>query len=220
MAGAKQTSRVTRLIGQKRHRLTAVSVAEQRGYKNRRLLLCECECGGSILVRPSEFNAGAVRSCGCYAIEVLVERNTTHGECGSPEFESWSSMLRRCYGKNHTAYQRYGGRGIAVCDRWRESFAAFLKDMGRRPSAGHSIDRVDNTKGYEPGNCRWATAREQANNRAVTITATLDGVTRPLTEWCEELGLKYQTVWHRIRKKGMTPEAALQVPPPTRPHGA
>jgi hypothetical protein len=89
----------------------------------------------------------------------------THGMSSTPEYFAWAAMLSRCHNPANPRYDDYGGRGITVCDRWRADFAAFLADVGRRPSPAHSLDRIDNDRGYEPGNCRWATAYVQARNR-------------------------------------------------------
>ena len=116
---------------------------------------------------------------------------TTHGDTGSIEYRTWTRMKGRCYNKNGTAYRFYGGRGISVCDRWRDSFEAFLEDMGRRPPTEmgrYSLDRIDNEGNYDPGNCRWADRKTQDNNRSDTVYLTLNGVTRPMMEWVKITG--------------------------------
>lgn len=115
-------------------------------------------------------------------------------------------MIERCRNPNNPAFKHYGGRGITVCEKWL-SFEAFLADMGERP-AGLSIDRIEVNGNYEPGNCRWATDREQMNNRRNSIRVEIDGVELPLTEACERFGLIYATVYSRIRS-GLHPLAAL-----------
>jgi len=99
---------------------------------------------------------------------------TTHGMSRTPEYKIWSVMLQRCHNPNAQGYPYYGARGISVCERWRESFAEFIADVGRRPSAEHSLDRIENDGNYEPGNCRWATPKEQANNRRPIKLSALD----------------------------------------------
>lgn len=127
-----------------------------------------------------------------------------------PEYVSWKAMLDRCYRRTDRCFSRYGGRGITVCDRWRNSFAAFLGDMGARPP-GTSIDRINNDGNYEPGNCRWATAAQQKRNTSTVRLVAFKGETRPLIEWCERLGLNYQTAYYRL-KQGWTPHDALSSP--------
>lgn len=124
---------------------------------------CTCDCGGIKVVARTHLRSGAIRSCGCLHSEVTAKRNSSHGLSKTPTYRIWAAMVSRCHNPNHYGYAMYGGRGIAVCDRWRHDFLAFLSDMGERPQ-GLSIDRIDNSKGYEPGNCRWATSKEQGQN--------------------------------------------------------
>jgi hypothetical protein len=126
---------------------------------------CLCACGVVVVVYGVNLRKGHTKSCGCLHDEVRVSAKTTHGGRDRPEYEIWSSMKKRCGNQNHHAYSRYGGRGIAVCVRWGADFAAFLADVGPRPSPKHSLDRINNDGNYEPGNVRWATASEQAKNR-------------------------------------------------------
>lgn len=200
------------LIGATRHNLTALGLSDVRKDGGRQMLRCRCKCGTETLVRPYRFAKGDAWSCGCHASERAAARNYRHGSRDTPEYRVWTGMIGRCHNPKNKSFPRYGGRGIAVCDRWRDSFQDFLRDVGPRPSPSHSIDRIDNSRGYEPGNCRWATARTQTNNRGVTLLVTLDGETRPLAEWCEARGLNYYTVWSRISQRGWSPEAALSTP--------
>jgi hypothetical protein len=121
-------------------------------------------------------------------------------------------MKARCENTNTRSYPNYGGRGISVCTRWRDSFETFLADMGPRPSSTHSIDRIDNEGNYEPGNCRWATVDIQANNKRRTIVLTFDGRTQPLTAWASEVGIARDTLNARLRSYGWDVERALTTP--------
>lgn len=125
-----------------------------------------------------------------------------------PEYKVWQDMKARCYYKKNNGFERYGGRGITVCDEWINSFATFYRDMGPKPSPIHSLDRIDNNGDYTPENCRWATHKEQSNNRRNNILFTIDGETKTLKQWCEQLNLKYKTVHARI-KRGWTIESSL-----------
>lgn len=143
-------------IGERYGRLTVVAESDDG-----QTLQCLCDCG-----HPHSLNRGAWRktqSCGCLRRDHAASLNTQHGMTGSPTYNSWQSMIRRCTNPRAADYDRYGGRGITVCQRWRD-FSAFLDDMGVRPP-GHTLDRVDNDRGYEPSNCRWATTSEQNLNR-------------------------------------------------------
>jgi hypothetical protein len=160
------------LTGKRFGRLTVVSEAEPyfspRGKPERRFLT-QCDCGQKRIVLRSCLQNGSTRSCGCQRIDANAAR-ATHGDARvgrkSVEYRTWASMIARCEIPTTKNFHRYGGRGIKVCDRWRESFENFLADMGRRPGAGLSIDRYPNKDGnYEKDNCRWATAKQQRANQ-------------------------------------------------------
>lgn len=138
-----------------------------------------------------------------------------HGWCSranpSPEYRAWSAIKSRCFNPKVKVYPHYGGRGITMCDRWKNSFENFIADVGARPSAKHSIERKDNDGNYEPGNVEWALFRKQQNNRRNTIKVTVEGVLLPLSVACEKLGVDRNTVWMRI-DRGWTPERAITTP--------
>jgi hypothetical protein len=162
----------------------------------------------------SSLSQGTSRSCGCVQQERLKTEKIaqTHGMSGTAEYVAWQNMRRRCYDRGFTEYKRYGARGIRVCDAWRDDFEVFLADMGLKPSVGHSLERRDNHGNYEPGNCFWATAQEQANNRSTNTLVTLQGRTQTLAQWCRELGIKHHTVMTRMGKRGWPIERALLTP--------
>lgn len=126
---------------------------------------CICECGSVTHIPAENLSGGRTRSCGCFNQECRLKRIevTKHGMADSPEYNSWQCMKIRCLYPNHEHWKYYGGRGIKVCDRWLASFRDFYLDMG--PSGGLTIDRINNDGNYEPGNCRWATMKQQINNR-------------------------------------------------------
>jgi hypothetical protein len=125
--------------------------------------LCRCDCGNLKVIHSSALKAGLTRSCGCFHDEYYRKHGHNGLKGQSPTYKSWDNMISRCTRPSHGSYPAYGGSGITVCHRWC-TFANFLADMGERPSLHHSIDRINGSKGYEPGNCRWATRIEQARN--------------------------------------------------------
>jgi hypothetical protein len=125
----------------------------------------------------------------------------------TPEYQTWSGMLRRCYDDRSPDFARYGARGISVCERWRSSFEDFLADVGAKPP-GCTLDRRDNALGYEPGNVRWATPSEQARNRRSNHSVTANGETLTIAEWSERTGIRPDTLLRRLRL-GWTPDAAV-----------
>lgn len=172
---------------------------------------CRCQCGREITARADHLLQGRSRSCGCLRTEMLVTRSVTHGATRrrdfSREYLSWASMRKRC---NNPKERGYGARGITVCDRWDKSFEAFLADMGPRP-AGMTIDRIDNERGYYPGNCRWASVFTQNRNRRTTRFLTHNGVTMCLTDWAQALQMPRTALVSRL-DKGWTVERALTSP--------
>lgn len=133
----------------------------------------------------------------------------------NPELFVWRDMNRRCSSSSRSDFAHYGGRGIKVCDRWRESFENFLADMGHRPSPKHSIDSIDNDGNYEPGNCRWATQKEQTRNFCRNRLITARGKTQCQAAWAEELGVSSVLINQRLDKLGWTEEEAVTVPKKT-----
>ena len=178
-----------------------------RGTK-RNHWVCRCDCGTERQVMSCNLTAGKSSSCGCTHAAANARRCATHGHAArerqAPEYKIWLGMRSRCQVKTNKAYRLYGARGITVCERWRHDFAAFLADMGPRPSSQHSIDRIDNDGDYEPGNCRWATVMEQANNKRGLRLISHHGKTRTLSSWAREIGVNPSTLSERIEKRGVT----------------
>lgn len=127
--------------------------------------LCECACGVIRWVYKAALTSGRSKSCGCLKREVASRLRRIHGRSYTPEYTVWQGMINRCHRPLHPAFRNYGARGISVCDEWRNEFARFFAHIGPRPSNKHSVDRIDNDGNYEPGNVRWATATQQAQNK-------------------------------------------------------
>ena len=179
---------------------------------------CECVCGAYVRVNINNLRSGHTRSCGCFRKEEVSKRRKSHGHTVvfkngrkgySVEYQSWSHARNRCRNRNNPDYADYGGRGITFCKRW-DSFELFLQDMGPRPD-GTSLNRLENNKNYEPGNCAWSTDPEQQRNKRNVVRLTYAGRTQTLPAWAEEKQLGLETVRERLRK-GWTVEEALETP--------
>lgn len=142
----------------------------------------------------------SVVSCGCYALNVFGKKYKTHGMSHTPEFKTWQGIMQRCYNHNNIRYENYGGRGIEVCKDWRDSFEAFYRDMGNKPSSKHSIDRIDVNGDYELSNCRWLSNLEQQSNKTNNLNITFESRTLTLAQWSREVGIKAITLRSRINK--------------------
>lgn len=180
-------------------------VAMNRSYikNNHAFWLCKCDCGNKHIVEISHLRSGDTRSCGClYASQ--------HGKSSTKAYKSWNCMVRRCTVKSSNRWHIYGGKGIKVCKRWKNSFSNFLNDMGERPE-GTSLDRIDINGNYCKDNCRWATTLEQARNRGNLKIIEAFGKKQLSSQWAQETGIKRQTIEFRI-KQGWSPEEALTLP--------
>jgi hypothetical protein len=194
------------LAGQRFGRLLVLKFAGLNRHGSS-LWTCICDCGRSTAaIVGSDLRRGMHKSCGCLRRETLPTYK--HGACrsgGTPEYRAWRGLCDRCVNPKSQGYRNYGGRGITVCPRWlgENGFETFLADMGRRPNPEHSIDRIDNDKGYSPENCRWATRSEQRRNqrplkgRRMLI---LQGRSQSVARWAREIGIGASTILFRLRK--------------------
>lgn len=199
-------------IGQRFNKLVAIGEREPSRYAVRSW---RCDCGTFIEARDHAVRTGGTKSCGCLqrqrAAASLRATRLRHGMSNTPEYRAWAKMLARCNNPNDGSWRNYGARGIAVAPEWG-TFDRFFADMGSRPSANHSLDRVDNEAPYSAANCRWATREQQVRNRRVSLTFDADGCPASLTEIAAAHGLKYHTLYNRIRREGLTLEQALAKP--------
>lgn len=188
------------LSGQRFGMLTAVETAPKLNRVVR--WVCNCDCGNQAIVQSGNLKSGHTQSCGCQR----VSPNLSHGMSNTSTYRSWVAMRRRCNDDSYIEFHLYGGRGITVCERWQNSFEAFLQDMGVRPE-GCTLDRKESELGYSPDNCRWATPAEQAKNKRNSAHPG-----KSLKDICDERGMNVHTVSTRIRRMGMTLEQALSTP--------
>ncbi len=201
------------LSGRRFGRWFVVGRAES-GHRGSTMWKCVCDCGTERNVVSGNLLNGGSKSCGCRKADLAAEmskRNITHGLHDAPEYQVWSQMKARCCNRRHRSYRYYGGRGISVCKEWLGSFKRFYSDMGPRPSSKHSLDRIDNDGNYEPGNCRWATRTEQANNTRRCQFVEFNGETKTVTQWAGQIGIPPDRLFYRLHK-GWDVERALTTP--------
>jgi hypothetical protein len=197
------------VAGQKFGRLVVQSRAEPARRSNGRLRdrwTCLCECGNTVVVQWDNLRNGHTRSCGCLLSD--QPNHVTHGMRGHRLYYTWACMKHRCLSPNDPRYKDYGGRGITICDAWRDSFAAFVSDMDGSYLDGCTLDRVDNSKGYCKENCKWSTSSEQQNNRRTNCRLTMGSETHTLAEWARKLGVPASRISTRLRR-GWAVERAL-----------
>lgn len=198
------------IAGQRFGRLVAVSPIKREGDRNY-YWECRCDCGNTVTVNGYNLRSGNTQSCGCFQKEKSIKISTTHGLRRSPLYHIWSHIKDRCFNKNNPRYKDYGGRGITVCDRWLD-FKNFHDDMFPTWKRGLSIDRINNDGNYGPGNCRWATNKDQNNNRRDNCILELDGKRMTVTQWAEKLNINRNTLYDRIYISGWSIKRALFTP--------
>jgi hypothetical protein len=189
--------------------INGISVVAKDGSRDGKVLWkCLCPCGNEFLAIGTSLRLGKARGCTACAKKNVIAAATKHNAIGTREYVTYNAMKARCYNPKDKRYECYGGRGITICDRWLGSFPLFLSDMGSKPSPHHSIERMNGDKGYEPGNCVWATLSEQANNRSNNTRIEIDGRTQNLIQWSKEAGVN-RTVILRRMKRGITGAALI-----------
>lgn len=173
---------------------------------------CVCRCGKRAVVEGCSLRRGGSSRCKSCSNRITATR---HGKTKTKEYKAWRSMLQRCYYPKTNGFHNYGGRGITVCDKWLHSFEAFLGDVGMAPSSSHSMDRIDVNGNYEPSNCRWASVEEQNANKRLTKFYAINGITKTIRKWSDELGVNWRTVdsrWFRgIRDERLFSKTRISV---------
>jgi len=182
------------LTGNSYGRLTVV---RKDASKGKHYWFCDCSCGKTNIVRADILKERRTLSCGCYQKEFASKQHTKHGLRETPEYIAWNNMKNRCLNEHHQNYKDYGGRGISVCDRWYY-FENFYEDMGKKPSRKHSIERMDNDKGYSSGNCKWALRSTQMNNTRRNRFITVFGKKCTIGEAASLYKIKYSKLYYRI----------------------
>jgi hypothetical protein len=199
------------LIGKKFGRLTIMAIVSPSS-DGRARCSCRCDCGNETTPYLKNVKSGVTQSCGCLRKERALAAVRTHGEAGpstkTAEYVIWAAMLQRCVNPKNKRYESYGGRGIAVCERWRR-YENFLADMGRRPDSKHSIERKDNDGPYSPDNCEWAVSAKQALNNRRNRLLSFRGETLPACVMARKYGIRPHTLLKRIDRSGWPLEKAL-----------
>lgn len=166
---------------------------------------CKCDCGVIKTVNGDHLKQGNTKSCGCLNSELVTKRNYRHGSSVrghiSVEYTAWAQMIGRCYNRKNYRYIRYGKRGIKVCRRWRYSFDTFFKDIGKRPTKLHSLERINNDKNYSPKNCKWATEKEQQRNKSSNRWLEYNGLKMILSDWAVRLNTSHSNILRMLKTK-------------------
>lgn len=199
------------LTGKKFGKLTVLKRVGTDGHRNP-TWLCECECGNKKVIRGNSLKSGNTTSCGCVAKERIRNLNLITGQYKSRLHRIWSSMKTRCYNIHHNSFNLYGGRGITVCDEWKNDFKEFYNwAMSNGYQENLTIDRINNDGNYEPSNCRWVDVKTQSNNRRTNVNITFEGKTQNITRWAIEKNIPQKTLISRLWR-GMSIEKALTKP--------
>lgn len=208
------------LIGKRYGRLVIKGIVGRIPPTGRNAVLCQCDCGNEATVVFVSLNSKNTSSCGCLHRQTLGKngrKNKVHGDSGvniTPEYVCWRSMRQRCQDPSNKSFRNYGGRGISVCQEWDLSYERFLADMGRKPTSRHSLDRYPDKDGdYKPGNCRWATMKEQNSNKRTNCLITIGGRTMISSDWAAQLKISRGTLKARL-SKGWDPASAATPPRP------
>lgn len=187
------------LTGMKFGRLLVINRAENVGYNTR--WNCICDCGNKTITTSYNLTKGRSKSCGCLSLEKMNKTNTKHGYKHARLYRIWCGMKKRCYNTKYEYYNRYGGRGIAVCEEWKSSFINFKNWAIKNGYKDNlEIDRIDNNGNYEPNNCRWEDRINQVRNRSNTIKLKNNGEEKTLIEWCKKYNINYKLAHARYKK--------------------
>lgn len=189
------------MVGLRFGRLSVISGADPRRDKNGFYVEsrwnCRCDCGNERVIERGSLVSKRTTSCGCVQREAV----TTHGLWKHPLYKTWSDMMQRCHSPKSKDYANYSGRGITVCDRWRNDVAVFIADCPPRPDDALTIDRIDNDRGYEPGNIQWSTSRQQAHNTSRNVWIVVHDFAMTVTQWARFFGLSHNALTEFSRRR-------------------
>lgn len=198
-----------------KHTFERLTVLESMGSDKHRkqIYKCQCKCGKIVIVGASDLLRGNNKSCGCLRLENITRLNATHMKSKTLLHQVWLAMKGRCFNKNNKAYKNYGGRGIIVCNEWKNDFQIFYDwAVENGYSEGLTIERKNNDKNYEPYNCKWATRKEQNSNTRRTHFIEYNGISMTMTEWAKYLEIKYHTLANRILTYKWSIKKAFETP--------
>lgn len=203
-------SKSNNLVGRKFGKLLVIKRVENNKH-NQAMWECLCECGNRSFASSASLVSGNTKSCGCLRKEITQKRSQTHGKRESRLYTIWAGIKNRCYCKTASNYKYYGGRGITVCDEWLHDFQAFYDwAMANGYDDSLTIDRIDVNGNYEPSNCRWITQKAQMNNYSRNRLITYNGKTQTMSQWADELGIKYDTLESRLNRLKWSIERAMK----------
>ncbi len=195
------------LRGQKFNRLTAIRPTIQRAADGGIIWECQCDCGNTAFIKARDIKSGNVKSCGCLVVDngrrvgLNGAARITHGMTNTRLYHIRTNMIQRCTNSKNNNYKHYGGRGVKICEEWRNSFEAFYEwAMSNGYADNLTIDREDNDGDYEPGNCRWVTNKENNNNKGDNVFVEIGGEVKTLKQWSDISGLRYGTIIGRFAK--------------------
>ena len=212
--GCFQPNKTRDITGQKFGNLTAIRYdhRDESNIDKPHYWLFRCDCGKEMVVKKSAVTSGNTSRCPSCSAKLMAKYNTTHGCTKTRLYKEWKGMIERCECKSHTSWGRYGAKGITICDEWHkfEPFRDWAIANGYNDNL--TIDRINSNGNYEPSNCRWASVREQANNKKSTIWITYDGETMQLSYWADNLGISYHTLYDRLHRYGWSIEKAFTTP--------
>jgi len=194
----------TDITGQLFGYLTVLEKSNNPKY-SRAHFLCQCRCGIKKVISGTELRLKRTRSCGCSKATFLSQAMSFHGMSRTLIYSKWAKMIGRCHNPKYPSYLRYGARGIKVCEDWHK-FNNFFNDMGEPPTPRHSIERINNDGNYEPGNCKWATRKEQANNRSDNILIEFNGQKKTVAQWSDQFSMSRTMLYQRIHRGIYPPE--------------